>query len=224
MYLPLSFVDDHIDQMGSSLSTGKEFEVAYAAAQKDSEMEASKGGRQGHAVKSVRRLSHNTVAITFEGSLALIAGGHVSIRSDTAFSRSYTPFYVGHDTFTIAVKKYPEGKVSTYLNDRVRPGDFVAMSAPIPPRFNVTTSMKGEAGAVLAVVGGGTGIAPVYSMAHHVAHLPDNKSKIVMFGCFRNEEDVLLGEELAALAAFSPSTVSVYLVFSRPALRHRQPT
>ncbi|CUG90513.1 nitrate reductase, putative [Bodo saltans] len=202
--------------MGSSLSTGKEFEIAYAAAQKDSEMEATKGGRQGHVAKSVRRLSHNTVAITFEGSLAFTAGGHVSIRSDTAFSRSYTPFFVGPDSFTIAVKKYPEGKVSTYLNDRVRPGDFVAMSAPIPPRFNVATSMKGEAGAVLAVVGGGTGIAPVYSMANHLARLPNNKSNIVIFGCFRNEEDVLLGDELVALAAFAPTLVSVYLVFSRP--------
>lgn len=206
----------HNTSMGTSLSTGKEFEAAYDAAKKDAEMEAAKGGRQGNVVKSIRRLSHNTVAITFEGALKFTPGGHVSIRSDTAFSRSYTPFVVGTDTFTVAVKKYPEGKVSPYLNDRVRPGAFVTMSAPIPPRFNVTTAITGEAGTTLALVGGGTGIAPLYSMAHYVATLPGNQTKIVIFACFRNEDDVLLGDELVALSALAPSLVSVYLVFSRP--------
>jgi cytochrome-b5 reductase len=201
--------------MGAALSSGNEFNAAYASALKDAEIEAAKGGRQGRVVHGVKRMSHNTIVVTFEGPLLLTPGGHVTIRSDSGFSRNYTPFLVGKDSFSVAIKQYKGGKVSTYLHERVRPGDFVTMSAPIEPLFDVTSSFHGEANKTFAIVAGGTGIAPVYSMAKYVVDLPNNQSRVVLFACFRNEEEVLLGEALAALVAQAPHLVTVYFVFSK---------
>lgn len=200
--------------MGASLSGGNEFRKAFEEAQKEA---LDRNKKQGNTVASVKRLSHNTVSIKFESSdrLKLVPGGHVSIRSASGFSRSYTPYLIEEDGFTVMVKAYPGGKVSSYLCS-VKPGDFVVTSAPIEPRFNINLEVPtGGDKSTLLMIAGGTGIAPLYSMAEAVLQRPGNVTRVVLFACFRNEDDSLLTEELAALSRAFPFMFQLVYVFSQ---------
>lgn len=207
--------------MGTALSRGDEFRLALNESHREA---AERGKKQGYPVLSVARLTHNTVAVTFDTTpppgaegparLGLVPGGHISIRSDKGFSRSYTPYIVDNGSFTVMVKIYPKGRVSPYLGS-VRSGDFVITSAPIEPQFSVV----GLKASTLILVGGGTGIAPIYSMAEHIVRRQGNTTVVHVFGCFRNEDEVLLGIELCELREQFPDTMQVCFVFSQP-LQH----
>lgn len=194
--------------MGAALATGREFTLALEEAEKEAALNAQ---RKGHNVIKVETLSHNTKAITFETSkrLDFRPGGHLTIRSSGGYSRSYTPYLVNDYSFTIAVKRYEGGRVSPFLCD-LKSGEFVTTSEPIEPLFDVIT-MQAE---ILLLVAGGTGTAPLYSMAMYVAKNHPN-TRCIFFACFRNEEDVLLGDELIALSEASNGRMMLYFVFSQ---------
>lgn len=194
--------------MGAHLATGNEFNEALQQARKEAKDNST---RKGNAVIAVESLSHNTKAITFSSAsrLALTPGGHVSIRSPNGFSRSYTPFKVESNSFTIAVKEYKDGRVSPFLNS-LRVDDFVTVSSPIEPRFSVVGLQADH----VLFVAGGTGIAPLYSMAQHL--LENNHSvRVTMFACFRNRDEVLLDDEVIALAKAHPTRCQLHFIFSR---------
>jgi ferredoxin-NADP reductase len=155
-------------------------------------------------------VSHNTVAITFSipSRLKLVPGGHVRI-TGKRFSRNYTPFKVNDASFSIAVKRYEQGDVSSFICDS-KVGDFLRVAGPLEPFFTVVN----ERFDVLWLVGGGTGIAPMYSMARYCAE-QNSCSKIVLIGCFRDGNDTILGEEMKGLSQDFPGLVESHVVLSR---------
>ena len=159
---------------------------------------------------------HNTRRFTFQGSIDLTAGGHMCVL-DNGMMRNYTPYHVsasnpaygGVPTFSIIVKKYEKGPISTYMHS-LKAGDVVTMTGPKAPHA-LPVPEDEEAPAHVVLVGGGTGIAPVYSMAHsicrgHGACPP----KTTLIASFANCAEALLVPELKAL-----QNVTVIWNFSR---------
>jgi ferredoxin-NADP reductase len=161
-------------------------------------------------VISKAQVSRNAFVVTFSFPcrLKLVPGGHVRISGNKS-ARSYTPFVVNSDSLAVVVKRYTPGVVSSFLCD-CRVGDFLRIAGPVEPFFSVV----GERFDVLWLIGGGTGIAPVYSMACHCA-AEKTCSKIVLIGCFRDVDDTILVSNMAKLGSDYPQLLDVHVVLSK---------
>ena len=94
----------------------------------------------------------------------------------------------------ISVKRDPEGVVSRYLHDKLRPGDELRIAAPYG-RFTFT----GDEDESIVLIGGGIGITPLMSV---VRYLTDRGwgGEIVLFFGFRTPADFVFREELDRLS------------------------
>lgn len=167
--------------------------------------------QDGFTVLEVTSLSHNTKKVVFAAPerLPIAPGGHLVVTtSDGDASRTYTPYEVSSTSFSIMVKKYPGGKVSSYIHS-LRPGDFVEVSSPIEPEVPIS-SLTGN---VVVMVAGGTGVAPLLTMARALV-TDAAKKRVVFFACFRNEDDALLAHQLSTLADVYHN-LEPYFVFSQ---------
>eukprot|EP00658_Telonema_sp_P-2_P010929 TRINITY_DN1415_c0_g1_i16.p1 TRINITY_DN1415_c0_g1~~TRINITY_DN1415_c0_g1_i16.p1 ORF type:complete len:308 (-),score=98.14 TRINITY_DN1415_c0_g1_i16:643-1566(-) len=160
--------------------------------------------------------SHNTRRMTFQGKLDLIPGGHMCVL-DNGIIRNYTPYHVsasnpafgGVPTFSIIVKKYTNGPLSTYMHS-LEAGAVVTMTGPKAPHA-LPIAEDEEAPTHVVLVGGGTGIAPVYSMAHSICRGHGNRPpKTTLVVSFANCAEALLVPELKSL-----QNVTVVWNFSR---------
>ena len=150
------------------------------------------------------------ITLSLPVPLKLAPGGHIRI-SGPRGSRSYTPCRISDTSFSIAVKRYDNGEVSPYIFES-KEGDFIRVTGPLDPLFSVV-GVKFD---VAWFIGGGTGIAPMLSMASYCAAKGTCK-KIVLIGCFRDKADCILGEEMRDLALQFSAIVESHFVFSRVA-------
>lgn len=144
--------------------------------------------------------------------------------------RSYTPTTLD-DTkgyFELVVKVYPQGNMSKYL-DNMKIGDKIKVRGP-KGFMKYTPNLVSEIG----MLAGGTGITPMYQVrlnptfdrfvesrltlalfiqvALAALRNPADKTKFSLIYANNNEEDILLKDELDALAKKHPGRFSVYYV------------
>ena len=159
--------------------------------------------------ESVKRISFKAASDAAKKATAareLIPGGHFSVRVPKFEDeyRSYSP--VSYDgaagTFDVMVRQYPGGKGSTHMH-ALKVGETTEMRGPIPPMFDIIQA-RPAIKRTLVLVGGGTGMAPMFAVALAVRR--DNAVKgnnpigrVVLFGCFRNEADMLFPDEAEQL-------------------------
>lgn len=190
-----------IGEKPAALATTKTTTAAKPAA-------AARAPPKDYRVLSVQKLTtvsdsvtNPTMSIVFEGQVVIPAGGHMRVhcpadrnpKTQKAATRSYTPYETTTSTFTISVKHYPGGVVSGYLHS-LKEGDVVSMSGPDAPHVNPRPAdVNGD----LLLIAGGTGIAPVFSIAKFV--LEQTTHSVAIFACFRNAEDALLLPQLDEL-------------------------
>lgn len=128
----------------------------------------------------------------------------------TMEKRSYTPYDVRSTTFSLLVKHYAGGKGSSYLHS-VRAGQFVEVSDPIEPEVDANALLKRTS---VVLVAGGTGVAPIYTVAKSLLEASQGP-RVHLFACFRDERDVLLGEQLEHLHEEFPGRLNLHFVFSQ---------
>jgi ferredoxin-NADP reductase len=179
--------------------------------------------RQGCVVFQTRSVTQNTKCITFASPdrLALLPGGHVVVnapqRDGTVVKRSYTPFEINSTSFCVVVKHYPGGMGSGYLH-AVRGGEFVEMSGPVEPEVDAERLAKHSN---VVLVAGGTGVAPIFSVAKYLlSPSAPGTPHVYLYACFRDEDDVLLAQELSDLQDAYPGRLDLHFVFSRADVSH----
>jgi cytochrome-b5 reductase len=124
--------------------------------------------------------------------------------------RAYTPISlpsaVGY--MDLLVKDYPGvGQASTWLNSR-SVGDKVGVKGPFAKIPLAQLLAKKH----VAMVAGGTGITPMLQVARAVLQANPTQGPQLLLVCgFRNEEEVLMREELLQLQRQNPSRVRVVL-------------
>lgn len=110
--------------------------------------------------------------------------------------RPYTPISTNADvgTFDLLVKKYPDGKMSSFLSDLEPSNEAVVAFKHIP--FNVKTQYPFKKPKFIAMLAGGTGITPMIQALHAI--LGDEEKVIekthLLYGS-RNKDDIL-GKEM----------------------------
>jgi ferredoxin-NADP reductase/ferredoxin len=122
-----------------------------------------------------------------------------------AYSLANTANWDGRLDFL--VRLHPAGRFSGWLRERARIGDHVQVRGP-QGRFTLhETSIRPR-----VLVAGGTGIAPILSMLHHMAELQDTTPVHVLFGVNRTSE--LFGLEcLERLRSELPGLVVTHCVW-----------
>ena len=150
------------------------------------------------------------------GEFAFEAGQYITLEVEVRGvreRRAYSLCTAPHDEeFGFCVKRLAGGKVSNYLLDRVREGDTLAVMPP-DGRFRVTTSP--EARRTYYLVGAGSGITPLMSVAREVLERESGSSVHLLYGN-RSEDTIIFRRELDQLAANYAGQFTVEHVLSQP--------
>lgn len=125
-----------------------------------------------------------------------------------AVIRPYTPTspLEQKGSFDLIVKAYPGGKVSKHFAG-LQPGDVVECKGPFKKFDYVPNGWR-----AVGMVAGGSGITPMYQLIHTILSNPRDKTEIRLVYASRSEEDIILKEELDALAVLHPQFKVVYTV------------
>uniref|UniRef100_A0A1D1XD31 NADH-cytochrome b5 reductase n=1 Tax=Anthurium amnicola TaxID=1678845 RepID=A0A1D1XD31_9ARAE len=165
------------------------------------------------------KISHNVALYRFElpnpdDVLGLPIGQHISIQAeidDKLVTRSYTPTSSDDDLghFDLVVKSYPTGTLSKYIGELVV-GQQIPVKGP-------KGQFKYRPGLVRAfgMIAGGTGITPMLQIIRAITKNPYDKTSISLIFANQTEEDILLKNELDALAA-DHKKFKVYYSLDRP--------
>ncbi|GMM51909.1 cytochrome-b5 reductase [Starmerella bacillaris] len=171
-------------------------------------------------IKETKFVSHNVKEITLELPADNTLGGKVAYmvlfkhigENGKPIIRPYTPISepnaLGEAVFT--VKAYPEGKMSPYLHS-LKVGDKISVKGPIQ-KYNLEQNQHKK----IALLGGGTGITPLFQILEKVANDPNDKTNVQLFFANNTPEDVILKKEIDALVAKKPEQLGVTYFVAKP--------
>ncbi|EMG50267.1 MCR1 NADH-cytochrome b5 reductase 2 [Candida maltosa Xu316] len=160
-------------------------------------------------------LTHNTKHITFKLNNADDVSGLVTASclltkfvtpKGNNVIRPYTPVSDVNQTGEIdfVIKKYEGGKMSTHIFD-LKEGDTLSFKGPIVKWKWEPNQFKS-----IALIGGGTGITPLYQLLHQITSNPEDKTKISLIYGNVAPQDVLLKKEIDEIAAKHKDQVKVH--------------
>ena len=139
----------------------------------------------------------------------LIMNGRNGESDNSVISRAYTPLFDADldsmGCFKIVVKLYQNGKMSKIFKS-LKENNITEWRGPYGDYDYVRNSNK-----VLLMLGAGTGIAPMYSIAKSIVEDDfDETSVHLLFAC-RKFEDILLRNEIQALTLYWNFSAEIYL-------------
>jgi ferredoxin-NADP reductase len=145
--------------------------------------------------------------------------------------RAYTPISSldREGELVLLIKKYENGVVSKYVHEWLKPNDTLAIKGPIVKipykgtfalpsisnfKFYLFFSLVANEFENVALIGGGSGITPLYQLLNHTLADPTNRTQFTLLYakllCANvSKADILLRDELAALQRAHPQTFKV---------------
>ncbi|CDR39360.1 CYFA0S03e02498g1_1 [Cyberlindnera fabianii] len=119
--------------------------------------------------------------------------------------RPYTPVSDTEQTGTIefVIKKYETGKMGNHLFG-LKENDTIAVKGPI-----VKWPLKPNEFEKVTLIGGGSGITPLYQLLHQITKDPQEKTKVHLVYGNKTANDILLKKELDEIASKHSDRVQV---------------
>jgi len=165
-------------------------------------------------------INHNTRIFRFalpkpNDVLGLPIGQHLSLKivvDGKDVYRSYTPVSSDDDLghFDLVVKVYEKGAMSKYL-DTMNIGDSIDVRGP-KGSFVYQANMRKSFG----MLAGGTGITPMLQIIRAILKNPKDTTEIRLIFANVNADDILLREELDALATIHKNFQIRYVLNNPP--------
>lgn len=150
-------------------------------------------------VKSLKLLNSEIMHVTLECHVPIDyrAGQFINLFQDPSLGRSYSLASVPHEDnhLHLHVRRLPQGRVSGWIHEELRPGETVEVRGPAGDCFY--TPGNAEQGMVL--IGTGSGLAPLYGIIRD-ALSQGHTGPIRLFHGSRDLNGVYLTEELHDLA------------------------
>lgn len=158
------------------------------------------------AVSKITKLTKDAVSVCFELPVELkdefkyrqgqylaiqVNAGGENLRRE--YSLCSSPYL--DEPMTIASKRIDSGKVSSYLYESLKEGDTIEC---MPPQGNFYTELNPDNENFYVLIGGGSGITPLFSILKSVLAV-EPKSKIVLYYGNRAEDDIIFHSELKKL-------------------------
>lgn len=111
--------------------------------------------------------------------------------------RPYTPISDNEEQGTIQflIKKYPTGKFGNHIFG-LKENDTVSFKGPIT-KWKWTANQFEN----VTLIGGGSGITPLYQLLHQITKDPSEKTKVHLIYGNKTAQDILLKKELDDIAA-----------------------
>lgn len=109
------------------------------------------------------------------------------------------------EPITIASKKVPDGYASKYLYENIKEGDTIEV---FPPQGKFFTELDPSNEKFYFLIGGGSGITPLFSIAKSILKV-EPKSKVILYYGNHAEEDIIFYEPLKKLSADHPGSFKV---------------
>lgn len=165
-------------------------------------------------VKLISDVSHDTKHITFNFKDAdqssgltvasLLMTKFVTPKGSNVI-RPYTPISDPDQKGTIdfIVKHYEGGKMLSHIHN-LKVNDTLSFKGPF-----VKWKCEPNQFSAITLIGGGSGITPLYQVIDHIAKNPDDKTKVNLIYGSQTEEDILLRKELDAIAKKNPGQFKI---------------
>ncbi|KAK0481484.1 cytochrome-b5 reductase [Armillaria novae-zelandiae] len=185
-------------------------------------------------LKKIIPYNHNTSTFVFElpnneASLLPVTSCLVVKSSDPAalvdakgkpIIRPYTPVSQPDEKgiLSLLVKKYEDGNASKHIHS-LKEGDTLAVKGPIP-KWPYKQNEFDE----VALIGGGSGITPLYQVISHALPDPTNRTKFTLVYSNVTETDILMRPEIDALQKKYPNKLEVVYALDKPPAGWTGPT
>eukprot|EP01135_Chromosphaera_perkinsii_P001809 Nk52_evm78s210 gene=Nk52_evmTU78s210 len=126
--------------------------------------------------------------------------------------RPYTPITSPRQRgyFELLVKKYEGGKMSNHIHN-LKPGDSLECKGPIKKKL-----VKSNAYDEMGFVAGGTGINPMYQIIQETLQNEVDRTLMTLVYSCKNEDELLLKDELNTLVSKYPGRLRVHYVITNP--------
>ncbi|KAF7783981.1 hypothetical protein Agabi119p4_146 [Agaricus bisporus var. burnettii] len=177
-------------------------------------------------LKKIIPYNHNTSKFVFElpeneASLLPVASMLLVKSSDpqallnekgSPVIRPYTPISPSEQPgeLTFLIKRYENGNASKYIHS-LKEGQTLSLKGPVP-KFPLKENEFDE----VALIGGGSGITPLYQILNHALKSPNNKTKFTLLFSNVTEKDILLREEFDALKEKHADKLDVVYLVDKP--------
>jgi ring-1,2-phenylacetyl-CoA epoxidase subunit PaaE len=140
-------------------------------------------------------------------TLILQINGEKVRRSYSMSSSPYTDV-----ALAVSVKAVPGGLMSNYLNEQVKVGDVIEAMEPMG---HFTTEPNADKARTVVLIGAGSGVTPLISIAKSVLMVEGDSNVIFVLGN-RNEESILFKDKLDALNVKYGARLNVVHTLSQP--------
>jgi len=173
-------------------------------------------------VTDVKKETNDCVSVGFEvpqnlkKEFSYIQGQYLTLKfriNGEEVRRSYSicssPLEPG---LRIAVKKVKDGRMSTFINEKLKAGDVVETMVPVG---NFYTDLNQYNKKVYNLFAAGSGITPIISILK-TALAFESQSTVNLFYGNSNEETIVFKDELAELKTRYNTRLSIYTILSRP--------
>lgn len=172
-------------------------------------------------IADIRRETPDTVSVSFEipdslkNDFEYIQGQYITIRADIGaedIRRSYSLCSApSENDFRVAVKKVEGGRMSTWLNEKVRAGEELDV---MPPMGNFYVDLDPSSSRHYVGFTAGSGITPIMSIVKETL-LKEPSSSFTLFYGNRTRNDVIFAEELEKLSAQYNGRLTIHYIMSR---------
>ncbi|KAI0275415.1 hypothetical protein BC834DRAFT_840227 [Gloeopeniophorella convolvens] len=127
--------------------------------------------------------------------------------------RPYTPVSRAdkEGELVLLIKKYESGVLSKYVHEQLKPGDKLAIKGPL-----LKFPYKANEFEHVALIGGGSGITPLYQLLDHALADPVNRTRFTLLYANVTEADILLRKELDALQRAHPERLRIVHTLDSP--------
>jgi ring-1,2-phenylacetyl-CoA epoxidase subunit PaaE len=116
-------------------------------------------------------------------------------------------------SLSVSVKRVPGGLASNYLFDRIKPGDIIES---LEPMGTFVPKLEPQNRRTIILIGAGSGITPLFSMAKSALHVEPNSRIWLIYGN-RNQESIIYKAHLDAMEqAYGKSRFQVSHILSQP--------
>ena len=173
-------------------------------------------------VKEVRQETGETVSILLEypegqkEQLHYQPGQYITVKwkeGEKEFRRSYSITSIPEDPFlSITIKEMSGGKISPLLVRQIKPGDIIEI---LPPEGRFTANFGPDNKRNIYLIGAGSGITPLISIARTVLEKEPRSTVILLYGS-RTKEQIIFKDKLEALEKKYAGQIFIYHTLSKP--------
>jgi ring-1,2-phenylacetyl-CoA epoxidase subunit PaaE len=168
-------------------------------------------------VRSVDRLTHDSVVVSFEGEMDFLPGQHLTLRRTVdgeELRRTYSICASAcRRDLRIGVKLLEGGAFSTWLHDELAAGDEIEVA---PPAGRFTVRLDPSVSKRYVAIAAGSGITPVLSIVMTVLEAEPLSTVALWYGN-KTTRDVMFLEELCDMKDRYPDRFEVLFFLSREA-------